>query len=280
MWEWLKQIFAKFLDWLEKNKDQLPKPPEAKPVEPPKEDDAVVLPVKFGQTGPSVKIIQDQLKELGYDLEVDSEFGEETQGAVLAFQEANKIGKTGVVGEQTYAAMFSGTAKGPVKVTAVAQRAAKIALEEAKRNLHYTGPNSEAEKYLKAVRSLIGMPSGRFAWCAAFVFWCFLQAGLDLSEQLGGYAAYVPGYVNWAKKKGYWHPASEKSFNPREGDMIIFDWSDTGDADHIGLVVSYDGSAYVNTAEGNTSSASDGNGDQTSVRRRHWDTILGFIRVA
>lgn len=275
MWKYIQDLFAAFLSWLEKNKDQIPKPPEnpSAPVESPK------LPIELGQTGPAVLKVQQRLKDLGYSLEVDGEFGEETRAAVIAFQGANQIGKTGRIGEQTNAALWSTEARGPVKPNDVMAKIAEIAAAEGKKNLKYNGVNSEAEKYLASVRSLIGMPSGRFAWCAAFVFWCCKQGGLDLSKELKGYAAYVPGWQDWAELNGEWHDTSEKSFTPQKGDIVCYDWDDDGLPDHIGIVLSYDGGSYIQAAEGNTSSVSDGNGDQTSIRSRHWDSLCGFIRV-
>jgi hypothetical protein len=106
------------------------------------------------------------------------------------------------------------------------------------------------------------------------------QCGIDMSI-LGAGAAYVPSWVAWARKKGYWHLSTEKSFTPRLGDIVIYDWDNVGtlDPEHIGFVLSYDGGSYIQAAEGNTSAASNGNGNSTAVRTRHWDLIEGFIRI-
>ncbi len=256
-----------------------PVPGTIPPVNPP----AVKLPIQKGDKGTLVGTVQKRLKQLGFDLTVDDDFWDETVSAVRQFQEANQIGRTGVVGPQTWTALFSDSAKGPIKLGSGMIAAAEYARMEAKKNLQWTasgGLKSEAEKFLASVRKLIGVPTARFAWCAAFVFWCLQKAGVDMSH-LGTGAAYVPSWVSWAKSKGFWHPSTEKSFNPRLGDIVIFDWNDVGtlDPEHIGFVLGYDGGAYVMTAEGNTSNESDGNGDSTALRSRHWDTIEGFIRV-
>jgi len=246
-----------------------------------------------GDVDPLVGLAQAELKRIGYSVSlVDNDFGPETENAVKAFQEVNQIGITGKLGPQTWSALFSSSAKGPIVIASGIVAAAELARVEAKQNYHWRASgytDSVAEKYLASVRKLIGAPvvgnghneASRFPWCAAFMFWCLKQKGVDMSN-LGSGAAYVPSWVTWAQKKGYWHAATEKSFNPRLGDIVIFDWNDNGslDPEHIGFVLSYDGGAYIETAEGNTSSVSDGNGDQTALRTRHWDTIEGFIRIA
>lgn len=245
-----------------------------------------------GAEDPLVGLAQAELKKFGFKITmIDNRFGDETEAAIKAFQEANKIGTSGKLGPQTWAALFSATAKGPIKVASGVVAAAELARVEAKANYHWRasgGPKSVAEKYLASVRGLIGMPVNfdnieacRFPWCAAFIFWCLKQCGVDMSELKSG-AAYVPSWVAWAKKKGYWHPANERSFNPRLGDIGINDWNDRGteDPEHISFILSYDGARTLQTAEGNTSSASDGNGDQTALRTRDWDDFEGFIRIA
>lgn len=70
-----------------------------------------------GLTGEDVKKAQTALKNLGYDLGkygVDGKFGVATEKAVKAFQEANNIKVTGIIDEETIAALekASGNAEG------------------------------------------------------------------------------------------------------------------------------------------------------------------------
>jgi hypothetical protein len=159
---------------------------------------------------------------------------------------------------------------------------ADIAEIEAKKELVWS-PKSDAEKYLKTVRTTIGSPSGRFAWCGAFTYWCCLQAGYTFKPAFAtGYSvAYVPGWEAWAKANKTWFssrlPSSE--FNPERGDILIFDWDSDSVPDHIGIVLAYDGKRTITTAEGNTSVASNSNGNATAVRKRDWMTVRGFIRL-
>lgn len=237
-----------------------------------------------GMTGDDVKKIQQKLKDLGYTIEVDGEYGNETVEVVTNFQRYNGIGQTGRVGPQTLAAILAAKPeKKPNGTGAVA--AADLAEKEGLQVRQWLSSSSEAEKYLATVRAAIGQPTGRFSWCGAFVYWCFKQAGVEIPVAFStGYtAAYCPGWEAWAKAKGYWYPSNLKKdeFNPRRGDIVLFNWDGDAYADHIGIVLSYDGKATIKTAEGNTSSTEYGsqtNGNSTAVKHRDWSKIKGFIR--
>ncbi len=58
-----------------------------------------------GSEGRSVRVLQEALVELGYEIDVDGDFGRATEQAVLAFQEANDLDVDGVVGPNTWAAL-------------------------------------------------------------------------------------------------------------------------------------------------------------------------------
>lgn len=63
--------------------------------------------LKKGDTGSAVRDLQRKLKELGYKVEVDSWFGDETYQAVIDFQKMNNITAIGEVGPRTNALLFS-----------------------------------------------------------------------------------------------------------------------------------------------------------------------------
>lgn len=78
-------------------------------------------------------------------------------------------------------------------------------------------------------------------WCDMFVSWCAEQAG---EADAVGKFAYVPYHVDFFKRRGEYFARGVKL--PEAGDVIFF-----GDADHVGLVESCDGTK-VYTIEGNT----------------------------
>jgi predicted chitinase len=63
--------------------------------------------LRQGSKGPSVQIMQQRLSDLGFSLGVDGDFGPGTAKAVVAFQQQNNLGNDGVVGPNTWAALFA-----------------------------------------------------------------------------------------------------------------------------------------------------------------------------
>lgn len=80
-------------------------------------------------------------------------------------------------------------------------------------------------------------------WCAAFVSWCYAQAGKKEPFFTGCYTG-----AEWFKERDQWGDKDYPDIAP--GDAIFFDWNLDGDADHVGLVLGTDG-ANVYTIEGN-----------------------------
>ena len=64
--------------------------------------------LREGSSGPSVRLAQQRLKELGHQLSPDGIFGGQTRTAVIAFQRAKGLASDGIVGAQTWAALWAG----------------------------------------------------------------------------------------------------------------------------------------------------------------------------
>jgi predicted chitinase len=64
-------------------------------------------PLRQGSKGDAVQAIQQRLSDLGYSLSVDGNFGPGTAAAVVAFQKKNNLGSDGVVGPNTWVALFA-----------------------------------------------------------------------------------------------------------------------------------------------------------------------------
>lgn len=125
---------------------------------------------------------------------------------------------------------------------------------------HEIGENSgpRVEEYL----SLVGVPAGS-PWCAAFVGWCYRQAG---AVRLPALPAAVRG---WASSS-----LVELVSSPQRGDL--FYWLRRNGRGHIGLVTRV-GKVWVETIEGNTNSAGSREGDRV-MRRRRLRAGLKFLR--
>ena len=94
------------------------------------------------------------------------------------------------------------------------------------------------------------------AWCTTFVLWCFNKAGESYGVKL--YANIIPSggncnsMISWFQNKGRYHTKSS-GYVPKKGDLVFFDWSGNGSAQHVGIVKSYSGGT-VYTIEGNNRS--------------------------
>lgn len=123
------------------------------------------------------------------------------------------------------------------------------------------------------------------SWCACFVSWCFDQAGassLAAAKTPAGFI-YCPDGVNYFKKKK--QLVDPKTAQP--GDIIFFDWTGAGIADHVGIVIeNHAAQSYLITIEGNTSAegahgASQQNGGGVYQRKRYLGkTIFAVARPA
>lgn len=63
--------------------------------------------LRQGSTGAIVQTVQQRLTDLRYSLGVDGNFGPGTAKAVIAFQQKNNLGGDGVVGPNTWAALWA-----------------------------------------------------------------------------------------------------------------------------------------------------------------------------
>lgn len=89
-------------------------PTTAPPTTVPPVDAATDGTLRPGEDGPPVLALQERLRDLGYWLgEPDSTYGTLTEQAVMAFQKAEGLGRDGVAGPSTLAALGSATRPAP-----------------------------------------------------------------------------------------------------------------------------------------------------------------------
>lgn len=84
-------------------------------------------------------------------------------------------------------------------------------------------------------------------WCAMFLSWCANQAGISKST-VGYYAACSYWQEQFFVPNGLWHAA--KGYTPAKGDIIFFDYTGDGKANHNGIVESVSATQVV-AIEGN-----------------------------
>ena len=92
--------------------------------------------------------------------------------------------------------------------------------------------------------------NSRVEWCACFVSWCADQCGYIESGLVPKFAGCVDG-ANWFKSNGKWQ---DRTYEPKVGDIIFFDWEGDGTTDHVGIVEKCENST-VYTVEGNSGDA-------------------------
>ena len=111
--------------------------------------------------------------------------------------------------------------------------------------------------------------SGKYPWCAVFVWWVFREAGASDLYYGGDKTAYCPTLMSFHKKQAV--------TDYRPGDIVFFNFSGRSSAGHVGICESWDGT-YITTIDGNTGSASEDNGGAVLRRRRHKKFIVGAYR--
>jgi peptidoglycan hydrolase-like protein with peptidoglycan-binding domain len=129
--------------------------------------------MKRGMQGPLVKVLQQRLNHHGASLAVDGDFGKVTEAAVRAFQAANGISTTGVVGKLTAkklnAEVANAPTHGPAQPGGDYAARGKIAVDAARGQL--------GVKYVKNA-----MQPGVAFDCSGLTKYAWAQAGVTLSH--------------------------------------------------------------------------------------------------
>lgn len=110
-----------------------------------------------------------------------------------------------------------------------------------------------------------------YAWCAVFIWYCFMEAGASDLYYGGKKTAYCPTLMSYYKGKGQLHQT------PKVGDIVFYNFSGKKTAVHVGIV-SEVGDGWIKAIEGNTSSVNQSNGGMVMERKRALSVCLGFAR--
>lgn len=100
------------------------------------------------------------------------------------------------------------------------------------------------------------------SWCACFVSWCFDQYPQTMhlvpAKHHAGFI-YCPDLENYGRTHHQLIPPAMA----QTGDVVLFDWTGAGIADHTGIVEKNLGKS-LQTIEGNTSDQNDHSGSQSN----------------
>ncbi len=233
-----------------------------------------------------VLAIQQRLNQLGCGpIDEDSQFGGQTFNAVRLFQsrftaaDGSPLVVDGEVGALTWPLFFgagsvviSNLASSPLLTKMLEFAATQIGVMEVPLGSN-RGP--QVDKYLESV----GLnPAGHFAWCVAFMFFCF--------EQAAGKLGRANPMIKTAGVLDHWNQAGIKGIprikvenaanNPqlvKPGHIFVIDTG--GGHGHSGLVERVEGGLLI-TIEGNTND--DGSRDGIGVFRRTGRKIVSINR--
>ena len=149
------------------------------------------------------------------------------------------------------------TGDGVTDVLAVAL--SQVGYVEGTNEQGFNGTQGGGGNYTEYTYNMGKVGSYSYAWCAAYVSWCLLQARCTDQNSQGAWCRNHEGdikyiwrevgcyrWYNQLKRFGYGHAADGK-YTPKAGDLVFFETSE-----HIGIV-RYAKNGTVYTIEGNTS---------------------------
>ena len=199
--------------------------------------------IKKGSKGTGAKWTQSMLQRIGYRIAVDGDFGSASDKALREFQTYWGLEIDGLSGPATRTALKN-------CVNAI-ESSASLPLRVFTKELGRNEANGQDDKYILWYNAENGTKfATTVAWCAISASWALRRGNIDSSK--------YPNFASCSasqkvfKEKGLIR--DKKTYKPKAGDLIYFDWNQKGTAQHVGMVFSYDGK-YVETIEGNSGDA-------------------------
>lgn len=234
-----------------------------------------------------VRAIQQQLGKRGItNVDVDGEFGSDTESAVKLFQTLFRdvhnrpLEADGIVGPLTWESLFETPFKPDADPPSdLLREALSIAQSQVGVMEKPIGSNrgKEVEKY----QASVGIPPATF-WCAAFVYFCFNEAAKNL------------GVTNPVFKTGgcldHWNNTKAKKIKAKDGrddpSLIkpghIFIIDHGGGHGHTGIVKRVEGGRLI-TIEGNSNPNGSSNGIgvfELDIRKVWNPSLKGYLDYA
>ena len=208
-----------------------------------------------GSDGRDVKMLQEQLVDLGYltDSDVDRVYGEKTVEAVKAFQKRNGLTADGKAGEKTLEKLFSENAKMSKEMEDKLKAEAKAAKEkeekekkeqEEKNKKNNTTPNkkptatptpkkdTKLDKFIKAANSklgceyVLGAKGPNTFDCSGFVYYCLRQAGVSTNRM---------DAANFSKVSRWKNITNINDL--KKGDILFFKSDNSSRVSHCGIYI-------------------------------------------
>ncbi len=208
-----------------------------------------------GSDGRDVKMLQEQLVDLGYlqESDVDRVYGEKTVEAVKAFQKRNGLTADGKAGEKTLEKLFSENAKMSKEMEdklKAEEKAAKAKEEQEKKKQeeqnkkNNTTPtkkpaatptpkkDTKLDKFIKAANSklgceyVLGAKGPNTFDCSGFVYYCLRQAGVSTNRM---------DAANFSKVSRWKNITNINDL--KKGDILFFKSDHSSRVSHCGIYV-------------------------------------------
>jgi len=231
-----------------------------------------------------VEAVQEQLRKRGItDVEVDGDFGSETEGGVKLFQTLHRdihnraLEADGEVGPLTWESLFE------IQIPVVAMTENDLLREtlsvaQSQVGMMEKPSGSNRGKEVESYQARVGIPAGTF-WCAAFVYFCFDEAAKKLGVvnplvKTGGCLDH------WNRSKAAKIKAKDARDNPnlvKPGNVFIIDHG--GGHGHTGIVKRVEGGRLI-TIEGNSNPNGSSNGIgvfELDIRKVSLPSLKGFL---
>ena len=206
-------------------------------------DDAQKYTLKEGAEGRDVKMLQEQLVDLGYlsESDVDRVYGPTTVEAVKAFQKRNGLSADGLAGEKTLEKLYGDEAKISKSLEEKQKAEEKAAKEKEKKEKKEgksatptpaTKKETRIEKFIKAAQSKLGCEyvlGGRGPKtfdCSGLVYYCLRQAGVSTIRMTAS------GF----SKKASWKNISSYS-DVQKGDILFFKSDTSSSVSHCAIYI-------------------------------------------
>ena len=199
--------------------------------------------VKKGSRGNNARWVQSMLQRIGYRIAVDGDFGSNSDSALRNFQTYWGLEIDGKCGANTRAALKN-------CVNAIESNSS-IPLRIFTKELGRNEAKGEDDKYILWYNAANGTTfATTVAWCAISASWANRRGEVSQSK--------YPNFSSCSASLKIFDKSGltrdKKTYKPKSGDLIYFDWNQDGIAEHVGMVFSYDGK-NVETIEGNSSDA-------------------------
>jgi len=252
--------------------------------------------IRRGSRGESVAELQMRLRDAGLSIgSVDGIFGGETEAVVRAFQRAKGLDVDGIVGQQTWDALLpeegieaggasvevGGAAEGDgSRLSDLRKAVLSFAIQEATKGRRHAPGNEIDRLVLDPLRPILKQlghlgkneDDSFFNWCASWVTYICRSQGIRIPDRYKDFWASVAKVDAWrhmAMDLDAWIRVGAR--NPLEGDIVVYNWDDDSDTDHIGILKEF------HAARG-TLVACEGNKDNREViTDRYLSSVEGFI---